>query len=97
MKITRIISRLDIKGRNLVKGINLEGLRVLGKPEEFAREEGLALAEKYEGEFPKKYFNDFLDYVNITEENFWQVVDSWRSEHLWSFAGNQWTLNYPLK
>ncbi len=35
--ITRIIPRLDIKGPNLVKGIHLEGLRVLGKPEFFAR------------------------------------------------------------
>ena len=33
----RIIPRLDIKGPNLVKGIHLEGLRVLGKPEHFAR------------------------------------------------------------
>jgi cyclase len=32
----RIIPRLDIKGPNLVKGIHLEGLRVLGKPEDFA-------------------------------------------------------------
>jgi cyclase len=32
----RIIPRLDIKGPNLVKGIHLEGLRVLGKPEHFA-------------------------------------------------------------
>lgn len=33
----RIIPRLDIKGPNLVKGIHFEGLRVLGKPEDFAR------------------------------------------------------------
>ncbi len=33
----RLIPRLDIKGPNLVKGIHLEGLRVLGKPERFAR------------------------------------------------------------
>ncbi len=33
----RIIPKLDIKGDNLVKGINLEGLRVLGKPEIFAK------------------------------------------------------------
>jgi imidazole glycerol-phosphate synthase subunit HisF len=33
----RIIPRLDIKGPNLVKGIHLEGLRVLGKPEDFAQ------------------------------------------------------------
>ena len=32
----RIVPRLDIKGPNLVKGVHLEGLRVLGKPEDFA-------------------------------------------------------------
>lgn len=37
MKNIRIIPRLDIKGPNLVKGIHLEGLRVLGTPEAFAK------------------------------------------------------------
>lgn len=37
MNKIRIIPRLDIKGPNLVKGIHLEGLRVLGKPEKFAK------------------------------------------------------------
>lgn len=37
MKTVRIIPKLDIKGPNLVKGIHLEGLRVLGKPEDFAK------------------------------------------------------------
>ena len=37
MKTVRIIPRLDIKGPNLVKGIHLEGLRVLGKPADFAK------------------------------------------------------------
>ena len=32
----RIIARLDIKGPNLVKGIQLEGLRVIGNPQNFA-------------------------------------------------------------
>ena len=37
MNTVRIIPRLDIKGPNLVKGIHLEGLRVLGNPEVFAK------------------------------------------------------------
>ena len=37
MKNIRIIPRLDIKGPNVVKGIHLEGLRVLGRPEALAR------------------------------------------------------------
>ncbi len=37
MSMVRVIARLDIKGPSLVKGIRLEGLRVLGDPEAFAR------------------------------------------------------------
>lgn len=37
MSMVRVIARLDIKGPSLVKGIRLEGLRVLGDPETFAR------------------------------------------------------------
>ena len=33
---TRLIARLDIKGANLIKGIHLEGLRVVGAPNEYA-------------------------------------------------------------
>jgi cyclase len=36
VKNIRLIARLDIKGSNLIKGIHLEGLRVLGDPNEFA-------------------------------------------------------------
>ena len=35
-KNTRLIARLDIKGPNLIKGIHLEGLRVIGSPNEHA-------------------------------------------------------------
>jgi cyclase len=36
IKNIRIIARLDIKGPNLIKGIHLEGLRVIGPPNEYA-------------------------------------------------------------
>ena len=32
----RVIARLDIKGENVVRGMHLEGLRVVGRPEEMA-------------------------------------------------------------
>ncbi|MFW0778155.1 MAG: imidazole glycerol phosphate synthase subunit HisF [Rickettsiales bacterium] len=37
MRNIRIIARLDVKSEHLVKGIQLEGLRKLGKPNDFAR------------------------------------------------------------
>src|SRR3989344_5487452 len=36
MLTLRIIPKLEVKNENLIKGIHLEGLRIVGKPEEAA-------------------------------------------------------------
>lgn len=57
------------------------------------REEAVALVNKFDGEFPEKYFKVFLEYCEITEEYFWEVINSWRSEHLWfKDANDNWIL-----
>jgi imidazole glycerol-phosphate synthase subunit HisF len=37
MANVRLTARLDIKGSNLIKGVHLEGLRVIGDPQAYAR------------------------------------------------------------
>ena len=39
--------------------------------------------EKYDGEFLKKNYKLFLNYCNITEDQFVEIIDSWRSPHIW--------------
>ena len=56
------------------------------------REEAVALVRKYDGGFPGKYFEEFLDYCDITEDYFWKVVDSWRSPHIWDKVNGKWKL-----
>ncbi|MDD5072142.1 MAG: N-acetyl sugar amidotransferase, partial [Patescibacteria group bacterium] len=56
------------------------------------REEGMALVKRYDGEFPKKYFKDFLEYLDITEEHFWRVIDAYRQPHLWQKVNGEWKL-----
>lgn len=46
MRNLRIIPRLDIKGPNLIKGIRLEGLRIIGDPQEYAIRYYLAGADE---------------------------------------------------
>ena len=60
------------------------------------REEGVALMNRYEGEFPQKYFIEFLEYLDITENHFWDVVDSWRAEHLWHKVDGLWALKHQV-
>lgn len=60
------------------------------------RNEGIQLVKKYDGEFPNKYFEEFLTYCEITKEEFHEVIDSWRSEHLWEKENGVWKLKYTV-
>ena len=61
-----------------------------------SREEAIALIKKYDGEFPKKYYQEFLEYCDITEQEFNDVIDMWRSDHIWEFKDNEWKLKHPV-
>ena len=61
------------------------------------REEGVALIHKYDGEFPRKYFETFLEYCDIDEDYFWEVIDSWRSPHIWTKSNNEWVLRKQVE
>ena len=68
----RIIAKLDIKGPDLVKGIHLEGLRVLGNPNFFAKEYYTDLVDEliYQDVVASLYQrNNILDIVNKTSKN----------------------------
>ena len=60
------------------------------------RDEGIALARKFEGEVPKKYFGDFLKYLDISEQHYQEVLDSWRLSHLWRKEDGEWKLRHPV-
>ncbi len=67
------------------------------RDEHLTREEGVALINKYDGEFPQKYFQIFLEYCDITEDYFWEVIDSWRSPHLWGKnEKGEWQLRHNV-
>jgi len=60
------------------------------------RSEATNLVKKFDGEFPTKYLTEFCEYVGITEEEFYDIVDSFRSPHLWSKEDNMWKLRHTI-
>jgi N-acetyl sugar amidotransferase len=60
------------------------------------RDEAAALVKRFDGEFPTKYYTEFLEYAAITNEDFQEMVDSWRSDHIWKKTGNGWELKNPV-
>lgn len=58
------------------------------------REEAKSLCKKFDGELPKRYFNECLEYMGISEIEFWDITNKARSEHLWVKKNNDWKLRH---
>jgi len=56
------------------------------------REEGIALVNRFDGEFPDRYFTEIMDYLEMDEENFHHLCDIFRSPHLWEKRGDTYSL-----
>ena len=61
------------------------------------REEAVALIRRYDTEFPAKYFQVFLDFLDINESEFWGMCERWRNDNLWEKKGNDWTLKTQVE
>jgi N-acetyl sugar amidotransferase len=60
------------------------------------REEGIALVKKFDGEFPDKYFNDVMDYLEMDPDAFHELCDQARSPHLWVKENGEWKLRNTI-
>ena len=57
-------------------------------------EEGKRLVKKYDGEFPDRYFSEVMNYLEIKENDFFKILDKFRSPHLWKKISNEWKLRH---
>jgi len=72
MRNVRLIARLDVKAPNLVKGIQLEGLRKMGDPNEFASKYYLqGIDEIFYADIVASLYerNSLLDIIEKTTDN----------------------------
>lgn len=63
-----------------------------------SREEGVALVKRFDGEFPDRYFNEIMEYLEMDPEYFrGPLTDRFRSPHLWAKddSGN-WKLRHTV-
>jgi N-acetyl sugar amidotransferase len=60
------------------------------------REQALDLARKYDGEFPSRFLDEVLDYLDMTMEEFTETIDRHRNSEIWDRRDGRWTLRFPL-
>lgn len=61
------------------------------------REEGVALVNRFDGEFPDRYFDEIMEYIDMKPDYFHELCDKFRSPHLWGKdEDGQWKLRHNV-
>jgi N-acetyl sugar amidotransferase len=60
------------------------------------RDEGVEMVNKFDDEFPKLYFEESLEYLDITKEVFWQTIDKFRRSIIWKKENENWKLKQQV-
>ena len=61
------------------------------------REEAVSLVNKFDGEFPDRYFNEIMNYLEIDPDHFHKICNQFRSPHLWGKdSNNEWKLRHNV-
>lgn len=63
---------------------------------DITRDEGIALVRRFDGEFPQQYIQDCCEYMGITLERYHDVIEKFRSPHLWEQRFGKWELKHPI-
>jgi N-acetyl sugar amidotransferase len=59
------------------------------------RAAALEQVRKFDGEFPKTFLDDVLDYLDMNEQEFRDVIDLHRNDELWEKQSQGWQLRNP--
>ena len=61
------------------------------------REEGFKLVKKYDGKCDNEYVKRFCQYIEISEEKFWEIVESYRNLEIWkkNESGEWQLIDFP--
>jgi len=63
---------------------------------DITRDDGIRLVKRFDGEFPRLYLNDCLDYMGIDEKRFYEIIDQARPPHLWNYENDKWEIKNKI-
>lgn len=61
-----------------------------------SREEAVELVRAKQYEFPGEYLQEFLEYHQLSEQEFFACAERWRNKDIWHMVGNDWRLKVEV-
>ncbi|MDC1358666.1 N-acetyl sugar amidotransferase [Gammaproteobacteria bacterium] len=66
------------------------------RSDKITRDEGVKLVELYDSEFPTQHVGTLCEYMDLSEDEFYSIIDSFRSEKLWEKVDGKWLLKHHV-
>lgn len=63
---------------------------------QMTRAEAIDLARKYDGEEPKIYQKEVLEYLDINNEQYFEIIEKHRNNEIWKQHQNNWKLKFEI-
>ena len=60
------------------------------------RDEAVKYIREVQYEFPNEYFEEFLEYHQLTKEEFWNCAEKWRNHTIWKKIKGDWRLKNEI-
>ena len=54
------------------------------------REQGVNLVRLYDGHYPEEFLQTYLDYYEMSQEEFDRVIDKWVNKNLFKMVNGRW-------
>ncbi len=60
------------------------------------REKGFEYIKKYDGEFPSRWLDEVLEYLDMDAHEFFKIIDKHRNPEIWKYENDAWRLRFPI-
>ena len=61
-----------------------------------SRDQGINLVKLYDGIFPEQFLDLYLDYYQMTKDDFMGVLDSWANKNILEKVNEKWSLKIEI-
>ncbi len=52
--------------------------------------------KRFDGEFPDKYFEEIMNYIDLDPSKFNDLCEKFRSPHIWKKENGKWKLRHTV-
>ncbi len=60
------------------------------------REQAIQLVNIYDNQLPEEYLEEYLEYFQMSKDEFNQVIDKWANKDLFEKIDNKWIPSFEI-